>query len=75
MILGYAQVSKGEPQDTRLQETALRAAGVERLFTEQASGGRWDRPQLHRLLAQGSAPYYGAPRAGRSRLSQSHGSH
>jgi DNA invertase Pin-like site-specific DNA recombinase len=52
MILGYARVSKGESQDTRLQETALRAAGVERLFTEQASGGRWDRPQLHRLLDQ-----------------------
>ena len=52
MILGYARVSKGETQDPRLQETALRAAGVERLFTEQASGGRWDRPQLHRLLDQ-----------------------
>ena len=42
MILGYARVSKGEAQDTRMQETALRAGGVERLFTEQASGGRWD---------------------------------
>ena len=52
MLLGYARVSKGEPQDTRLQETALREAGVERLFTEQASGGRWERPQLHRLLDQ-----------------------
>ena len=52
MLLGYARVSKGETQDTRLQETALRAAGVERLFTEQASGGRWERPQLHRLLDQ-----------------------
>jgi len=52
MIFGYARVSKGETQDTRLQETALRAAGVERLFTEQASGGRWDRPQLQRLLDQ-----------------------
>src|SRR2546430_17006817 len=50
MILGYARVSKGEAQDTRIQEAALRAAGVERLFTEQASGGRWDRPHLHRLL-------------------------
>ena len=49
MILGYARVSKGEAQDTRMQETALRAAGVERLFTEQASGGRWARPHLHRL--------------------------
>jgi len=46
MLLGYARVSKGETQDTRLQETALRAAGVVRLFTEQASGRRWDRPQL-----------------------------
>jgi DNA invertase Pin-like site-specific DNA recombinase len=52
MILGYARVSKGEAQDTRMQETALRAAGVERLFTAQASGGRWDRPHLHRLLDQ-----------------------
>jgi DNA invertase Pin-like site-specific DNA recombinase len=35
-----------------MQEAALRTAGVERLFTERASGGRWDRPQLHRLLDQ-----------------------
>ena len=27
MLFGYARVSKGETQDTRLQETALRAAG------------------------------------------------
>jgi len=52
MILGYARVSKGETQDTRLHETALRAAGVERLCTDQASGGRWDQPQLLRLLDQ-----------------------
>ena len=52
MLLGYARVSKGEEQDTRMQETVLRAAGVERLFTERASGGRWDRPALHRLLDQ-----------------------
>jgi len=52
MLLGYARVSKGEEQDTRMQETALRAAGVERLLTERASGGRWDRPALHRLLDQ-----------------------
>jgi DNA invertase Pin-like site-specific DNA recombinase len=52
MLLGYARVSKGEEQDTRMQETALRAAEVERLFTERASGGRWERPELHRLLDQ-----------------------
>ena len=50
MLLGYARVSKGAEQETRMQETALRAAGVGRLFTERASGGRWDRPELHRLL-------------------------
>jgi len=50
--LGYAWVSKGEVQDTRLQETALRAAGGERLRTKHTSGGRWDRPGLHRLLKQ-----------------------
>jgi DNA invertase Pin-like site-specific DNA recombinase len=52
MLLGYARVSKGDEQDTRMQTTALRAAGVERLFTERASGGRWDRPELHRMLDQ-----------------------
>ena len=52
MLLGYARVSKGEEQETRMQETALQAAGVERLFTERASGGRWDRPELNRLLDQ-----------------------
>src|SRR6266700_3326659 len=36
----------------RLDLSPLRAAGVQRLFTEQASGGRWDRPHLHRLLDQ-----------------------
>jgi DNA invertase Pin-like site-specific DNA recombinase len=25
---------------------------VERFFEETASGGRWDRPELHRLLDQ-----------------------
>ena len=52
MLLGYARVSKEEEQDTRMQETALRAAGVERLFTEHTLGGRWDRPALHRMLDQ-----------------------
>jgi DNA invertase Pin-like site-specific DNA recombinase len=32
--------------------TALRAAGCERIYREKASGGRWDRPELHRLLDQ-----------------------
>jgi DNA invertase Pin-like site-specific DNA recombinase len=51
MLLGYARVST-EDQDTRAQESALTVAGAGRVFTEHASGGRWDRPELHRLLDQ-----------------------
>ena len=29
---------------------ALRQAGCQRIFEEKASGGRWDRPELHRAL-------------------------
>jgi DNA invertase Pin-like site-specific DNA recombinase len=35
-----------------LQVAALKKAKCERIFREQASGGRWDRPELHRLLDQ-----------------------
>ena len=31
---------------------ALKTAGCERIYREKASGGRWDRPELHRLLDQ-----------------------
>ena len=30
----------------------MKAAGCERIYREKASGGRWDRPELHRLLDQ-----------------------
>ncbi len=52
MLLGYARVSKGDEQTNALQVRALRAAGCRRIFEEAASGGRWDRPELHRLLDQ-----------------------
>lgn len=52
MPLGYARVSKGDEQNNTLQAKALRAAGCRRLFEEAASGGRWDRPELHRMLDQ-----------------------
>jgi DNA invertase Pin-like site-specific DNA recombinase len=52
LLLGYARVSKGDEQNNTLQAKALRAAGCRRLFEEAASGGRWDRPELHRLLDQ-----------------------
>lgn len=52
MQIGYARVSKAQDQDTAAQLHALKQAGVERVFTEHASGGRWDRPELHTLLNQ-----------------------
>lgn len=52
MVIGYARVSKGDTQEIEAQTDALRAAGCERIFKEEASGGRWDRPELHRLLDQ-----------------------
>ncbi len=50
LLLGYARVSKGEEQNNALQAKALKAAGWRRLFEESASGGRWNRPELHRML-------------------------
>ena len=50
MLIGYARVSKSDQQDTRAQVKALREAGCKRIFEESASGGRWDRPELHRAL-------------------------
>jgi DNA invertase Pin-like site-specific DNA recombinase len=49
MLIGYARVSTNE-QDTTLQASALKTAGCERVFREKATGGRWNRPELQRLL-------------------------
>lgn len=51
MRIGYARVSTQE-QDNGAQITALEASDCERIFEEKATGGRWDRPELHRLLDQ-----------------------
>lgn len=51
MLIGYARVST-DKKDTAAQVAALTAAGCERIFREKAPGGRWDRPELHRLLDQ-----------------------
>src|SRR5271155_5411357 len=51
MLIGYARVSTSE-QETAAQVVALKAAGCERIYREKASGGRWDRPELHLLLDQ-----------------------
>src|SRR4051812_27804350 len=53
MLLGYARVSKSDDsQHTAAQVSALKSAGCKRVFEDKASGGRWDRPELHRLLDQ-----------------------
>src|SRR5208337_5489923 len=51
MHIGYARVST-QDQDAVAQISALKNAGCERIFQEKVSGGRWDRPELHRLLDQ-----------------------
>ena len=51
MLTGYARVST-DNQDTAAQVKALKAAGCERIYREKASGGRWDRVELQRLLDQ-----------------------
>ena len=52
MLLGYARVSKSDSQETAPQIRALKDAGCTRLFEEAASGGRWERPELHKMLDQ-----------------------
>lgn len=52
MIIGYTRVSKGEDQNAALQLAAFKQASVDRIYSETASGGRWDRPELHRMIDQ-----------------------
>lgn len=51
MILGYARVST-EGQSLEAQLDALRAAGVERVFSEKVSGSKRVRPELDRMIDQ-----------------------
>ena len=50
MIYGYARVST-DGQTLDAQREALRAAGVERIFEETASGAKTDRVEIARLVA------------------------
>ena len=52
MLIGYARVSRGDAQSNKAQSKALTDAGCQRIFMEEASGGRWERPELHRMLDQ-----------------------
>jgi DNA invertase Pin-like site-specific DNA recombinase len=51
MKFGYTRASSQSP-DSEAQTAALQKAGCELLFHEKSSGGRWSRPELHRLLGQ-----------------------
>ncbi|WP_425425136.1 recombinase family protein [Brevundimonas viscosa] len=50
MEIGYARVSTGD-QNLDLQEQALRGAGVEKLYSDRASGGAVSRPGLDQALS------------------------
>ncbi|ESX64103.1 hypothetical protein X759_32470 [Mesorhizobium sp. LSHC420B00] len=50
MLIGYARVSRGDDQSNTAQARALADAGCKRILKEEASGGRWERPELHRML-------------------------
>jgi DNA invertase Pin-like site-specific DNA recombinase len=52
MLIGYARVSKLDQQTTTAQVQELKRAGCKRIYQENASGGRWDRPELHKALDQ-----------------------
>jgi hypothetical protein len=42
-------------QEPSTKPAALKAAKCERIYREQASGGRWDRPELQRLFGSALA--------------------
>ena len=49
MVIGYARVSSAE-QKTDWQEDLLLKAGCERIYKEQMTGTKKDRPELNHLL-------------------------
>ncbi len=49
MKIGYARVSTQE-QDNQSQIQALTEAGCQTIFSDKASGGRWNSPELLKLL-------------------------
>lgn len=49
MLIGYARVSTTD-QDPALQLDALKAAGVDRIFTDHASGTATSRPQFDAMM-------------------------
>ena len=50
MSRGFLCEATGSPNSYQI--AALKTSGCELIFQENASGGRWDRPEFHRLLGQ-----------------------
>lgn len=50
MQIGYARVSKFE-QNLDLQSDALKNLGIEKIFVDQVSGVKSEKPQLNKLLS------------------------
>jgi DNA invertase Pin-like site-specific DNA recombinase len=49
VIFGYARISTFD-QNVDFQKDALKKAGCEKLFVDQASGAKTDRPGLNELV-------------------------
>ena len=52
MLVGYARASKAENENTSAQIETLKAEGCDEIFEEASTSGRWDRPELKRMLGQ-----------------------
>jgi DNA invertase Pin-like site-specific DNA recombinase len=50
MLIGYARVSTGE-QNLDLQTDALTQAGCEKIFSDEMSGAKAERPGLQEALS------------------------
>ena len=50
MLIGYIRVKTGDDDALRAQRQALQDVGCERMVEDLTSGGRWDQPELRRML-------------------------